>query len=181
VIKFNVVATDDRNDIALLKLKTNPFTLGEEARRSSSGRPLSLGVAKLRTARPRDGTAIAISGFPLMESVLVTTAGGIASAWSVDYRDALIPDGQGGYKPADIAQKHLLSDLVGLVLAESEAPQRLVHAVRMEHDQLREGIPSPARALWISSCSRVGTALTARLYGVSRRAPRVSDARCDLG
>lgn len=107
VIKFDVVATDARNDIALLKLRTNPFTLREEERRSSSGDPIALGVAQLRTARPRDGTAIAISGYPLMESVLVTTAGSLASAWSVDFQDALAPDGQGGYKPADIADRYL--------------------------------------------------------------------------
>jgi S1-C subfamily serine protease len=107
VIKFDVVATDARNDIALLKLRTNPFTLGEEERLSSSGDALLLDVAQLRPARPRDGTAIAISGYPLMESVLVTTAGSVASAWSVDYQNALVPDGQGGYKPADIADRYL--------------------------------------------------------------------------
>jgi S1-C subfamily serine protease len=46
-------------------------------------------------------------GYPLMESVLVTTAGHITSAWSLDFWDALVPDGQGGYLPADIADRYL--------------------------------------------------------------------------
>ena len=40
---------------------------------------------------------------------------------------------------------------------------------------------SPKRALWISSCSEGGAALTARLYRLSRRAPRAGDARCGPG
>jgi S1-C subfamily serine protease len=107
VIKFDLVAVDDRNDIALLKLRENPFVMTEEERQSSSGVLFSVSVGQLGKSRPGDGTAIAVMGYPLMESVLVTTAGHIASAWSVDFKDALVPDGQGGYLPADIADRYL--------------------------------------------------------------------------
>lgn len=42
-----------------------------------------------------------------MEPVLVTTSGHIASAWSVDFKDALVSDGEGGYVPVDIADRYL--------------------------------------------------------------------------
>lgn len=107
VIKYDVVAEDRRNDIALLKLRINPFRMSESERRSDAGDPLHLAVAQLRTARPRDGTAIAVSGYPLNESALVTTAGSIASAWSVDIEGTLLPDGHGGYAPTDVADRFL--------------------------------------------------------------------------
>ncbi|RJP78973.1 MAG: serine protease [Desulfobacteraceae bacterium] len=87
-IEFDVIDSDAEHDIALLKLKTNPFTKefidwsknliitkGREVK--YSGNPLLL-----NTQRPKDGTSIAISGYPLQESSLVTTSGFIATPWA---------------------------------------------------------------------------------------------------
>jgi S1-C subfamily serine protease len=42
------------------------------------------GRPSLRAERPRDGTSIAVSGYPLGESVLVTNHGTVASAWGLE-------------------------------------------------------------------------------------------------
>jgi hypothetical protein len=54
---------------------------------------------------PRDGTAIVVSGYPLGEAALVTTAGVIASRWSVDLSDTLVPDAKGAYEPLGVASR----------------------------------------------------------------------------
>lgn len=107
VVKFDVVATDRRNDIALLKLQTNLFELPPERLRSSTGQELHIGMARIDGARPADGRPIAISGYPLREAVLITTAGNIASASSTDIEGALVSDGRGGYLPTDRADRYL--------------------------------------------------------------------------
>jgi S1-C subfamily serine protease len=107
VVKFDHLATDQRNDIALLRLRKNLFDLPPEDLRDSTGDQLRLAVAHLHAARPADGTAIAVSGFPLSEAAMVTTAGGIASAWSTDVEGALVPDGSGGYQPTDRVDRYL--------------------------------------------------------------------------
>ncbi len=63
---FNVVEEDEGHDLALLKLKKNPF-LGELRSGIVIGSeeiPLLFGVPRLRPDRPRDGEPIAISGYP---------------------------------------------------------------------------------------------------------------------
>lgn len=107
VIKFDVVATDERNDLALLRLVRNPFLMSEQRRTSSHGQVLQPSAAVLDTTRPRDGTRAAVSGYPLDQAVLVTTAGHVASAWSVDITNQLIPDGAGGYGSTDITDRYL--------------------------------------------------------------------------
>lgn len=106
-IKFDVLDTDERNDLALLRLVDNPFATTAQQRRSSHGQTLEPSVPVLDESRPHDGAPVAISGFPLDQAALVTTAGHIASAWSADIKDQLIPDGMGNYKPTDIADRYL--------------------------------------------------------------------------
>ncbi|HEY5193118.1 MAG TPA: serine protease [Solirubrobacteraceae bacterium] len=109
VIRYDVVGFDSRNDLALLQLRTNPFELqaGQLQGREVGVVGLQLGVASLRVDRPRDGTPIAISGYPLGEPALVSTAGTIASGWSVDLRDTLVSDGKWGYAQVDVADRYL--------------------------------------------------------------------------
>jgi hypothetical protein len=45
------------------------------------------GLAQSEAARPRDGDAIAVSGYPLSEPTLVTTSGCVASAWGTDIHE----------------------------------------------------------------------------------------------
>jgi len=85
IIPFEVVEEDERHDLALLRMTANPFK-GEVAPviaiddQSISGMS---GVPALQSDRPRDGESIAISGYPLGETVLVTNTGIVASSWSV--------------------------------------------------------------------------------------------------
>jgi S1-C subfamily serine protease len=106
-IKFEVLDTDERNDLALLRPVDNPFAMPPQKRRSSRGQALEPSVAVLDESRPHEGVPVAISGFPLDQAALVTTAGHLASAWLVDIKGQLIPDGMGNYKPSDIADRYL--------------------------------------------------------------------------
>lgn len=83
---FDLIDVDARNDLVLLSLHGNPI---KDNRAVSSmividGQPQD---SQLRTAvtlfpeRPVEGAAVAISGFPLSNTVLITTSGAIASVW----------------------------------------------------------------------------------------------------
>lgn len=82
--EFEIVDRDQLNDIALLKLKKNPFD--EEYKTNVElypGRPLPIlkGVPRLNPNRPHEGEKIGLSGFCLDSDVLVTKSGQIASSW----------------------------------------------------------------------------------------------------
>lgn len=83
VIGFDLVAEDMRHDLALLRM--NPFEGGAGGGIIVGDKPLQplYGVPAFRTERPRDGDGIAVSGYPLGESVLVTNNGVVASSWGV--------------------------------------------------------------------------------------------------
>lgn len=87
LIEAEIVEEDEEHDLALLRLKTNPFTdhaslvrfAGEEIKYLRKAGTIS------SIARPADGDAIVISGYPsLSENILVSTSGNIASAWSFE-------------------------------------------------------------------------------------------------
>lgn len=85
VVSFEVEEIDTRHDIALLKMRRNPFAGEAPGGIVKKGEPILplFGVPRMRLDRPRDGEAIAVSGYPLSEPVLVTNAGIMASSWSV--------------------------------------------------------------------------------------------------
>jgi len=89
LVDFDEVDEDVHHDLALLKLRRNPFK-GEVAR-VIGNIPLIFGAARLNPSRPEDGTAIAISGYPLSESVLVTNVGWMATSWSFVTQEVPIP------------------------------------------------------------------------------------------
>jgi S1-C subfamily serine protease len=86
LIAFDIIDTDQHNDLALLKLKQNPLKGKVRAPLQIDTQKISplAGVARLSVKRPHDGAAIAISGYPLSSPVLVTTAGGMATSWAFD-------------------------------------------------------------------------------------------------
>jgi S1-C subfamily serine protease len=112
LVGSNVLAQSERHDLALLRMRANPFqgqvssgmVIDDEAI------PLLFGVTQLDSARPEDGEPIAISGYPLSNPVLVTTSGGVASAWSYDMAEVAIPGRPEGFKMPDIADL-LLADV----------------------------------------------------------------------
>lgn len=84
-VRFKVVEEDERHDLALLQMVANPFK--GEVPPMIVINDQSIGgmhaVPALQPNRPRDGEPIAISGYPLGETILVTNAGIVASSWSV--------------------------------------------------------------------------------------------------
>lgn len=106
-IPFEVAGTDERNDLALLHVKANPFALPAPQRLSSQGQIFEPRVAVLDPGRPSDGTAVAVSGFPLDQPVLITTAGHVASAWAADVASDPSLDEGDDYAP-DIADRFIL-------------------------------------------------------------------------
>jgi S1-C subfamily serine protease len=79
---FSLVATNTVHDLALLKMPDDAVRRLVDHR--VEGRPdlaRSVSAAQLRVTRPRDGDAIAISGYPFNHSYLITASGIVASAW----------------------------------------------------------------------------------------------------
>ena len=96
LVNFDVVDEDAAHDLALLKLTRNPFK-GEVRSGFVIGNeeiPLSVNSTNLRSDRPVDGADIAISGYPLSEPVLVTSAGWMATSWSFDIKAVTALDAQ---------------------------------------------------------------------------------------
>ena len=96
VVPCEVVERDDRHDLALVRLQTNPFATGRPSGMSRSpdgGFAINAlyGEAELSQRQPRDGDGIAVSGYPLTNAVLITTTGVVASAWSTDREEAWTP------------------------------------------------------------------------------------------
>lgn len=68
---FTVVDTDAIHDLALLKPEQNLAGPGH--------------AAVFLVSRPKDGERVAVSGYPLGKSVLITTSGNVASSWGFEY------------------------------------------------------------------------------------------------
>ncbi len=86
--EFEEINEDPIHDLALLKLKYNPFTV--DAVLSTPKGPVKIvhvASVKFSLARPDEGEPIAVSGYPLSLPALVTTSGAIASAWEVAEKD----------------------------------------------------------------------------------------------
>lgn len=112
LVECEVVENDPRHDLALLRLSPNPFSSGKQSgvSRTADG-ALSInalfGLAPLTTDRPRDGAAIAVSGYPLQKPVLITTAGIIASAWETSVADVSRPGAPAGFTMPDFTDSYL--------------------------------------------------------------------------
>ena len=95
---YDVVATDAEHDLALLKPHepaANPFKEPRPTfvRIGDQDLGLAPGIARLRVARPRDGMAIATSGYPFGVMNLITSTGYVASAWAVELNQVQDPHG----------------------------------------------------------------------------------------
>jgi S1-C subfamily serine protease len=79
MVGATVVATDEPNDLALLKMEHNaPLTHGVP---HPSGGRYPATVAVLDAERPEDGESVLISGFPMGYRYILNSAGIIASSW----------------------------------------------------------------------------------------------------
>lgn len=109
LVEFDVVGTDARHDLALLKLKLNPFKGEVRTGIVVNGKevPLLFETASLRIRRPVDGEDIGVSGYPLQSPVLVTKGGWVASSWSYDVGMIEIAGAPPGFSFPDIADSYL--------------------------------------------------------------------------
>lgn len=87
--KFEEIDEDPIHDLALLKLNANPFTNNAvlKTRNGDVKKIVQVKAARFSLGRPDEGEPIAVSGYPLRSSVMVTTSGAIASSWEVDQKD----------------------------------------------------------------------------------------------
>jgi S1-C subfamily serine protease len=92
-VGLDLVDEDAAHDLALLKLRPNPFSgeLGSGFVTNGEEVAFLLGTATLNPSRPRDGDAVGVSGYPLGQSVLVTNAGWMATSWSFEIAEAPVP------------------------------------------------------------------------------------------
>jgi S1-C subfamily serine protease len=76
LIPFTVVDRDPAHDLALLKPDQSLFPLGAARH-----------VQALSVARPNEGERVAVSGYPLGKTVLITTSGAVASSWGYEWQE----------------------------------------------------------------------------------------------
>ena len=105
----DIIGEDARHDLALLKLKQNPFKgeLGTVAVVNGQKIEYAHKAATLLPGRPLDGEAIAVSGYPLSSTVLITTSGNLASAWAYDVADVHVPGSPEWFRFPDVADSYL--------------------------------------------------------------------------
>jgi S1-C subfamily serine protease len=109
VVGFDLVAENERHDLALLRLRQNPFrgevgtgiVIGDQAVQ------LPHGVVTLDSDRPHDGEMVASTGYPLTNAVLITSVGHVASAWASDIKEMPIPGVPGRTMP-DVADAYVV-------------------------------------------------------------------------
>jgi len=91
--ELEVIDQDERHDLAILKLRKNPFKgeLRSGIMINNKEIPFLYGIATLNPMRPNDGAAIGISGYPLGQPVLVTNAGYMATTWSFEKTPSAVP------------------------------------------------------------------------------------------
>src|SRR5437870_9826283 len=144
MIDFDLAVSDARHDIALLRLRNNPFR-GEVHSGIVIGDrevPLAFGLPDLDSGRPKEGASVGISGYPLSESVLVTNSGHIASVWSYDVAEMPVPGAPEWFRMPDIADTYLVdsevnpgnsggpvylvesAEIIGICVATKPAPVR---------------------------------------------------------
>jgi len=108
---YDVVAEDERHDLALLKIKNWPSDQIMRCGGVINGMQTTFKVRAARLSpdvRPREGESIAISGYPLGKNILVTTSGTIASVWDSDWKDIHPPGAQPWVVVHDVADSYLV-------------------------------------------------------------------------
>ena len=111
LIEVDLAEEDSRHDIALLRARTNPFLGNRPSGVHRTGDQFAVnalyGLPTLSDSSVVDGEFIAVSGYPLSLPALVTTSGGIASAFLLDVQNKQIPGGPDGFMMSDFADSYL--------------------------------------------------------------------------
>lgn len=92
MVQCDIVDRDIQHDLALLKLRENPFTgelkpitlfsFGPESNIDDVPWDFLYGLSTIFKGRPKEGADIAVSGYPFESPVLITNSGIIASSWA---------------------------------------------------------------------------------------------------
>ena len=111
IMDAEVVEEDPRHDLALLRAPRNPFQSGRPSGVHQVGNGWGVnalyGLCRLDTASVRDGERIAVSGYPLAEPALITTSGGIASAFGTESQQVQHPSAPPGFTVPDVADSYM--------------------------------------------------------------------------
>ncbi len=109
LVDFDVVEEDARHDLALLKLKQNPLKgeIGAFMKIGKKAINYDVKAATLSPNRSRDGESVAVSGYPLNSSVLISTSGNLASSWAYDIADLPVPGAPSWFRWPDIADSFI--------------------------------------------------------------------------
>jgi S1-C subfamily serine protease len=111
IMDAEVVEEDPRHDIALLRAPSNPFQSGRPSGVHQMGTGFVVnslyGISSLDVKPVRDGERIAVSGYPLAEPALITTSGGIASAFGTEVQQIQPPSAPAGFTVPDVADSYL--------------------------------------------------------------------------
>jgi S1-C subfamily serine protease len=93
LVEFDEIDADEQHDLALLKLKRNPFKGEVTSGFAVGGKevPLLFDTVTISPKRPKDGTAVGISGYPLDTNVLVTNNGFMATSWESEIQELPVP------------------------------------------------------------------------------------------
>jgi S1-C subfamily serine protease len=107
-----VVEEDPRHDLALLRAPSNPFQNGRpsgvhQIGAGGWGVNALWGLSRLDTTTVKDGERIAVSGYPLSEPAMITTSGGIASAFGTEVQQVQPPSAPAGFTIPDAADSYL--------------------------------------------------------------------------
>jgi S1-C subfamily serine protease len=108
LVGCEIVEEDPRHDLTLLRMIPNPFEGAVTSGIVIEGNPLPLlyEEATLSSDRPRDGSPIAVSGYPFGDPVLITTSGAVASAWAMDVQQVSPPGAPAGFTMPDIKDSY---------------------------------------------------------------------------
>jgi S1-C subfamily serine protease len=110
-LQADIIEEDPQHDLALLQSSPNPFEAGPKIVIKTPDPEtdvyLPLSLATLARTDARDGEWIAVSGYPLQEPALVTTSGGIASAFSTDIKEIQSPGAPPGFTVPAISDSYL--------------------------------------------------------------------------
>jgi serine protease Do len=110
IIESEVIDEDAIHDLAIIKLKVNPFKakfpILIKLKDKEIG-AIKCVVPELDPRRPKAGNNIAVSGYPFTGMILITTSGSIASSWGVESKEIQSEHAPLGFTRHDISDVYL--------------------------------------------------------------------------
>jgi S1-C subfamily serine protease len=106
MLSATVIATDERNDLALLEMEHNAILRRGVPHLSGGTYPATM--AELDAARPEDGEDVMISGFPMGYRYILSSAGIIACSWGDQGIDHFLDEPEHGVSPEIPLDRYLV-------------------------------------------------------------------------